>query len=691
MPYTPLIKKIKSNGTLVTFQSSGEDWSSTSLNSSRRMDFSRYALIKIPPIETPVSNSNSIQFDAPEGSFINGLSNDSPSPEGDRTDLAQSLQNYLLNLEAVILNSESYDPQLDLNISERIFFKWLKEVGAMRFREANNGEKVDTLTEKRFVEEDISTSGTVYDPIVKFIGELDVMGVQRYNANTYRQLYLFVPTQSGGTPDVLFKSVSDSNYGPGRSYSPRSNENIEYIQGRSASDDPTRAGLTVSAFYDQDVALGGVTYKMDGVDDEIWFKDQAPNGPNVYHTDAAFDDPGNNDIERTGLGRQVSYRRSKLDGVCIDWNSANYKAFQDNSTFKSFHDFNQSASAGDFEFNAVLLYYDVYNESTPEQRTTNLYGVLFLDDLENVSTGGAKITSILKVKPDRALRKNGNAFGITVNLKSDVTSDAVDSEVEVSVNDYNTFSMVLFTEAMQKVSLMNRNYEKASLELKAAIENVNKIESLILTGNTSEQILQEISAIRSQIADIETSQGITALIDSLEQRVSNIENGTSAVPITALIDLEGRDGIKVLKETPTSTITNIRNLRQRYSKVSKVDLDTTGRSDILGNVLEIGEWDTLVVHQAGGITKTVEGNMQIYLKDSPNTWKDNQSMRIVFQDPVQFGVYGAVIYTDALNTSQSTGPYTKLVGTVVNIKSETPTIEIICTSAKNFEFIVLLH
>ncbi len=132
------------------------------------MDFTKYALLKIPAIETPINGSNNIQFAAIEGAFVEGLSPSGPPPEGDRVDFAQSLQNYLLNMETLIIRSDIYNPNLDLNVSERLFFKWLKEIGAIRFRAAVVGEKADNVTAARFVEEDDNSTpsqGNIYGEI----------------------------------------------------------------------------------------------------------------------------------------------------------------------------------------------------------------------------------------------------------------------------------------------------------------------------------------------------------------------------------------------------------------------------------------------------------------------------------------------------------------------------------------------
>lgn len=690
--YTPLIKKLKKNGTLVTFQSSAEDLSFTGLgaSSTTKMEFSKYALLKLPTIESPINNANTIQFNAIEGAFVHGLSASGPPPEGDRVDLAQSLQNYLLNMETLLIRSNEYNPNLDLNTAERLFFKWLKETGAMRFREAVVGEKADVVTEDRFVEEDdndIPSQNNIYDAVVKYIGEIEMVGNQRYNANSYRQLYFLVPTVEGSTPVVLFKSVEDDNYYAGQVIKQLGNENVEYIQGRTALDDPTNAGLTAIAFYDQTLPYGSIQYTMNGTLDLTWFKYNTPNGPNAYFTDAVFADPGNDVILRQQGVQSLSYFRSRLDGIMIDWDYGNYKAFQDNTAYKSFHDYNRSVDASDFSFNAILLYYDLFEESTPNERTTNLYGVIFLDDLINTSTAGGAIQTLPKIKPDPVTRKQGNAYGIVLNLRHDVTSDAVDSEVEISVNEYNTFSMVLFNQAFSMMSLMNGNYEHLLLDTQVALAKLNELEALILTGDSADQVQAQLASFQEQLVDIQSNQGVLDLIDSLNQQVQEILAGNTTVNLSFLVNFIGKEGIRIDPAAGGNYL--IRNLRQKYAITNRFSFDASGR-DGLRNVATLGSWDTILIHHNNGTLKTAEGNVVIYIDDTIQ-WSLNQSFRISFEDALEFNGKGIIIYTDALNRFVNAGPYNQLVGIVPIIPSQKPNIEVICIDPENYKFSILVN
>ena len=81
-------------------------------------------------------------------------------------------QNYCLNLETLIINQDNYNSTLLKTPSERIFFKWLKELGAIRFDQASDLES----TKDRFTEEASATTGPQrYNQVVKYIGDIDIV------------------------------------------------------------------------------------------------------------------------------------------------------------------------------------------------------------------------------------------------------------------------------------------------------------------------------------------------------------------------------------------------------------------------------------------------------------------------------------------------------------------------------------
>jgi len=127
---------------------------------------------------------------------------------------------------------------------KEFYWKWLKEIGAIRFQDANALEKnaanlpVDPInqTHYRFVEKPETNS--TYKKVVKYVGDIDVVNTLSSSENSYTEVYIHVPTNVGTTPHVLFKSVTDANYGPGMTIANTLANplDLEYLSGRHYND-----------------------------------------------------------------------------------------------------------------------------------------------------------------------------------------------------------------------------------------------------------------------------------------------------------------------------------------------------------------------------------------------------------------------------------------------------------------------
>jgi hypothetical protein len=103
MATTPLIRPISAQGgTFYSFSSSAEDLSSTFNNSNNKFVFSKFCLINIPNIATPSNNENKIQFKAIDTALLGHIN------ASNNINLAQSFQNYCLNLESYIKTTISF-------------------------------------------------------------------------------------------------------------------------------------------------------------------------------------------------------------------------------------------------------------------------------------------------------------------------------------------------------------------------------------------------------------------------------------------------------------------------------------------------------------------------------------------------------------------------------------------------------
>ena len=383
----PLIKPIRlQGGTFYTFSSASEDLGLTFNNSQKKFKFSKFALLNIPDVKNPTLGENFIGLSNSPGAFA--------EIDGGKTIndyFAESFQNYCLNLESIISSDEFYDPSVDRTVSERVFFKWLKETGAIRFREATVGEISSTIYGLRWVEE---AENSTYKRVVRYIGDINILNSVRNNFNAFSEVYIYIPTSHGNTPTVLFDTLSDANYAPNRVFTnqPANPLAAEYLFGRDASTQQP-AGLSTLAFYDSDgftftvsdpfgvtadfysYNTGTASYIQEGLPGFQWW--YANPIANTYFLEpAAFGDATNDKFKIESINKSVEFTRSRLDGISMEFRPEVYAGINNVATgLVDFGKFNETASAQSFDFNAGLIYYDLYDPANPSNSTTNLFGV----------------------------------------------------------------------------------------------------------------------------------------------------------------------------------------------------------------------------------------------------------------------------------------------------------------------------
>lgn len=699
MAVTPLIKPVQDKkGIFYNFQSALEDINITLANSENSVRFSKFVLLRIPEIGTPntLATDNKIQFGAAgESPIIEGLNPDN------NVNLAENFQNYALNLEALLLSKPDYKKNERLTVSERVFWKWLKELGSVRFQDANSLEKnsanlpVDLInhTEYRFVEKPETNS--TYNRVVKYVGDIDVVNTLSSSENSYTEVYIHVPTNVGTTPHVLFKSVKDWNYKPSMTIANTlaSPLDIEYLSGRHYNDSHP-FGLSLKAFYDLDDASVSTQIKntltgtyspgnwFTGTINNSYYTDN--NGSNEYYV------ASDQFITKTLGLTTVEYQRSTLDGISIDFDLANYKLASENPEIKVFSQFNDYVANRDFEFNAVLVYYDTYDpnnlDSTgnPIDFKTNLYGVLFLDKIQQSGLEFA-IPPITKYKPDPLSKTNGNAFSFKLNLKLDTSIE--DAKVEKSINDYSTFSLELFTDVLTKFTQLQTSFSNKLIELEALQQQVNSLKDLLINSVDSSEILTRVSNLETSLianqAIFSNTGELVAMIDNTNTKINSIISGDSNIVVS--YDLDGiRPGEGTFIDRTTPNRVRVVNTNQYYN-IANGSLTNI----VSGNTVTLGTFTNYFVHQNSGVPSILTSDLSFYIDDSTITWKKGQVLRLVIEDEIIPGIFDFKIYTDALNRN-NTGTYGVAVGIFNDLdftpSLNTPIFDIICIDDINFTF-----
>jgi hypothetical protein len=694
MAVTPLIKPIQNQkGIFYTFQSALEDINITLANSENSVRFSKFAMLRIPEIGVPdtPATDNKFQFLAQgETHLIEGLNSDQ------NINLAQSFQNYALNFEALLISRPQYDREEKLTVSERVFWKWLKEAGAIRFRDANSVEKnANTLgSEKRFVEEYVP-NGT-YNKVVQYVGDIDVVNTIKSKDNAYTEVYIHVPTNVGSTTHVLFKSVKDSNYFPNMTVgnNPADPLNIEYLSGRKFNE-VHPFGLSLKGYYDLDdssvyseiaTTFGGTAVPSN------WF---TQNVRNAYYTDnvngsGEYDIASNQYILKQFGVNTVEYVRNTLDGISIDFDLDNYKLAAENPKIKVFSQFNDYIANKDFQFNAVLIYYDTFDPNNldangnPIDIQTNLYGILFLDKVEQNGLE-FNLPFITKYKPDPLNKINGNSFSYKLNLKLDTSIENV--LVEKSINDFSTFSMDLFLDVITEFKQIQTKLNDRLLQFDSTIQEVEGLKDLMINSTDVNELTLRIENLETSVSEslalFNNTNEIVQMIDNVNTKIEDLINGSTNVTISYDSNIvRPGDGIQVDRRTPNRL--RIINSNQEYN------ISNNSITDLFNmNTVPLGKFTNYVRHENSGIPIELSRDLEIYIEDRTESWKKGQVVRIVFADELIPGVHDVKIKTDYFNTA-NTGVYGVTIGVLNDLdftpSGNMPIFEIICIDPVNFQF-----
>lgn len=721
MATTPFIRPLQvQGGTFYSFSSSAEDLSFTFNNSESKFKFSKFALLNIPPINNGDTLGNSLKLVAPDSAFIDyatNLGSGQIITSNQNINFSQSFQSYCLNLESTILSTTDYNSSLKRTVAERVFFKWLKEIAGIRFQPASSSQVSDLLNQTnitvseglplnqiRWVEGDPSPgvtgsyglTGATYNRVVQYIGNLDIVNSVKNNNNTYTEVYVYVPTKDGNTPTVLFKNTLDQNYYPDFSWTnnPADPLNDEYLQGR-AYDELNPSGLTNLAIFDDDVVgAPSVTYidtENSSTGSGNWYSPRAI--ANTYFTDQFFTDPTSLILTKTFNSTSQTYVRTKLDSIGIDFDSASYKQITSNPAISTLEEFSSTAEAQDFEFNCVLIYYDVYDPANLENSATNLYGVLFLDDVQDQGFNIYGIPTLKKYKPNIVTKLNGNSYGFKINLKFDVDIDQ--TGVEQAINDYSPFSLSMFMDSMSVLQDATSTLNNTASMYINLQDRVTVLENVALTGNTAFNLDRRIDNLENTIAAnqalFNNTQSIMGLINQNYELIRALTNGQTSVEISYNLDLIKQGaGIIVDRSIPNQLI--LSNDNQAYNpgpNNGSVTLSTTST-----NIIDLRSYGNYVKHVNNGIPITLTSDLVVRINDTSVRWRRGQVYRFSFGDQIYPGDYRVSFLTDSQGiyplSNPSGVPYSSLIVTLGKeeflSKDYKPVIDIVCVDPENLVF-----
>lgn len=643
MPYTPILKRLnKKSTTFYTFESASNDLSKCLGNTStKEFIFSHFVCLNLPDIKNPQRQGSA---SAPTSSTNKLDVNPDNKVKSSSYLVSRYLQDYVLNFEEHLLANTTISPndtEPDKTPAERVFWHWLKKTGAIDFASASNTQVTSGRT--RYVENE---SGN-YKRVVQYIGDIDVTNNVDLNNEAYTEIYIHIPAESGNTPTVLFDSISNSWYEDGKTYT-NTGSDQQYIYGQTSG--------TMDPSYD----------------------------PTVVDVLAMYD--SGSSYVTGGVG---------TDCFCVDFDAESYNEIMTNASINTIQDFNKSTLADTFEFNTVLLYYDVLDVSSGK-KTTNLYGVLFLSDV--VASDQSNIPDYFqrfpKYKPVEGAY-NGNSYGFKINLRIDLEPNK--QGIHSLVNEYNTFSMALFSDAIAKMQNCADTFIKLKDTTTKLGEKVSELETMMANVANYNKMQENINELQRELENANLAfadrNSLLELIAKNSDEIKKLTNGTLTRRLQMNLDVV-KPGYDIIVDTSSPEQVVINTKTRGYSLCPLNCLDT-------GEVINMEHPITLSIDGQSRTTNAVYTYLQtasnmlrfynevgvladedivVYINDSMSTWQKGQNMKISFPTLTLEDLNGKnIVFLTDYNNKNGNGSYgIKDVVLFGELKSDHPVIELIC-------------
>jgi hypothetical protein len=185
---------------------------------------------------------------------------------------------------------------------------------------------------------------------------------------------------------------------------------------------------------------------------------------------------------------------------------------------------NTNAINDNFEFNAVLIYYTVYNSTGDTALATNLLGILFLDNptgtTANIGGDGIQIPSLEK------LQSNVTGFGTSYSFRLNIKTDSLLDDTAASIFDEATSAQ----NTLQDFSGVFNALEDSISILQQQGANINYITTQYNTIASSQaQILSDVTSLS------QTVNNISKEIDGTEYNVPMFDIGGNGITDSSMV------------------------------------------------------------------------------------------------------------------------------------------------------------
>ena len=372
-------------------------------------------------------------------------------PKTESIAIATDLQNYMMNLECTLLNQDSYNYQEYHTVSERAFFHWLKSFEKRYNNSKLSLERTQNGNDVYYKETDNTNR------VVQCFGAIDAGNSLSTEFGMFNETYVNIPTSYGNGP-VFFKQVQDSsetNYIYGKTYNAGDSE---HLQGRKNNVDTLKILSDVKPKYDS-----GTSYILNDAYEIVKDINEIQSACRAFTNDK-------------------NIQINSYDDVNIDQKTQFSGKYCD-----------ITLNPCEFGFNAILLYYSVYdqNDTTKTAYAINLFGIVFLDSPSSVQNGQAKIPSLIKKKSFGGANKAnffGNSYSFRVNIKTLSVYDNTDAMIQ----DNTTMSSINSVDFSDVVSNLNRAIDVMNTNVQSTMAIQDAYMTTLKLTDENKQKLQEL-------------------------------------------------------------------------------------------------------------------------------------------------------------------------------------------------------
>jgi hypothetical protein len=355
-----------------------------------------------------------------------------------------------------------------------------------------------------------------YHKLVQYIGEIQYTSNVKAQQENFTEFSAMIPAHAGMSPSILFKTNSNSNFYPGLEL-PILDEQIqdEIIGAENLSSpirtDPSNYPGSYFGYYD----TYDKTYKT-STGDPVRYGGEYYGVMRLNNVGLSADDYVENLEE---------FQSKDIDGLALDFDIKHYyKSQQAGKSVNNFDDFDGLSLDGnpptDFEFNAILWYYTVHNNTTGDQYT-NLYGIQFLDNPDNDfgNSGDRSITTTRKLVTNE--NQDGFSYIFNLNLIFKVDNDMLPLRYDPT-SIYNAFSFDLYNNVMSNYVRLTEQYTNIQSEFINMNQEIVKLKSLLYSQTDITEIKRRLSNMTDLLKLYQTNQYVDS--DTVKVKIDYTKN-----------------------------------------------------------------------------------------------------------------------------------------------------------------------